>query len=72
VSLLPSEDDSFSSVLATAIKSLEDTNNLQNVSESEKIRFAAGDAENPHDMMVAATEANIALQYTVAVKDKHD
>ena len=69
-SLLPSDDDSFSSVLSAAMKSLEETNELQNTAESEEIRFVLGEAENTHDLLVAETKANIALQYTVAVRDK--
>ena len=69
-SLVPGEDDSFSSVLAAAMNSVNETNNLQNTAESEEIRFALGESENPHDMLVAETKANVALQYTVAVRDK--
>ena len=34
------------------------------------IQFAMGQSENTHDLLVAQSKANIALQYTVAVKDK--
>lgn len=62
--------DSFSSVLSAAMQSLEETNDLQNAAESEEIRFALGEADNTHDLLIAETKANIALQYTVAVRDK--
>ena len=58
--LVPGDDDSFSAVLSTAMKSVDETNDLQNTAESEEVRFALGEAENP----------NVALQYTVAVRDK--
>ena len=32
--------------------------------------FALGEADNPHDMQIAAAKAYEALQYTVAVRDK--
>jgi flagellar hook-basal body complex protein FliE len=64
------DDDTFESVLSAAIQSVNETNDLQNTAESEEIRFALGDAENTHDLLVAETKANIALQYTVAVRDK--
>ena len=59
--LVPGDDDSFSAVLSTA---------MQNTAESEEVRFALGEAENPHDLLIAETKANVALQYTVAVRDK--
>lgn len=64
------DDDSFSAVLSTAMKSVDETNDLQNTAESEEVRFALGEAENPHDLLIAETKANVALQYTVAVRDK--
>ena len=68
--LVPGDDDSFSAVLSTAMKSVDETNDLQNTAESEEVRFALGEAENPHDLLIAETKANVALQYTVAVRDK--
>jgi flagellar hook-basal body complex protein FliE len=69
-SLVEKEDDSFSSILSAAMQSVEETNSLQNTAESEEVRFALGEAENTHDLLIAETKANIALQYTVAVRDK--
>ena len=58
------DKNSFSSVLSAAMQSIDETNDLQN------IRFALGEADNTHDLLIAETKANIALQYTVAVRDK--
>lgn len=69
-SLVEGEDESFSSILSAAMQSVGETNELQNQAETEEIRFALGEAENTHDLLVAETKANIALQYTVAVRDK--
>lgn len=69
-SLVDSDEDSFRSVFSAAMQSVDETNDLQNKAESEEIRFALGEAENTHDLLVAETKANIALQYTVAVRDK--
>lgn len=69
--LLRSNGDSdFDSVLASAINVLNETNDLQNDAQSAKIQFALGEADNPHDMQIAAAKALEALQYTVAVRDK--
>lgn len=68
--LVESEDDSFGSILSAMMDSLEETNDLQNTAEAEEIRFAMGESENTHDLLIAESKANIALQYTVAVRDK--
>lgn len=63
-------EESFDSVLASAMNMLTETNQLQNDAQSAKIQFALGEAENPHDMQIAAAKAQEALQYTTAVRDK--
>lgn len=63
-------DDSFASVLGSAMNLLSETNALQNDAEAAQIQFALGEAENPHDMQIAAKKALTALQYTTAVRDK--
>lgn len=64
----PTED--FESVLASAMNMLSETNELQNDAQAAKIQFALGEAENPHDMQIAAAKALNALQYTTAVRDR--
>jgi flagellar hook-basal body complex protein FliE len=63
-------DDSFSSVLASMMSAVSETNDLQNEAESAEIQFALGETSNTHDLLVATTKAEVALQYTVAVRDK--
>ena len=62
--------NSFDSILSAMMQSVDETNDLQNKAESEEIRFALGEADNTHDLIIAETKANIALPYTVAVRDK--
>ena len=69
-SLVTAEEDSFSTVLDAAMNMVNETNDLQNLAAQEEIRFALGEAENTHDMVVAETKALTALQYTVAIRDK--
>lgn len=64
------ESNSFSDVLSAAMGSIEETNDLQNNAEQEEVRFALGESDNTHDLLVAETKASVALQYTVAVRDK--
>lgn len=68
--LIDTSDDSFQSVLDSAMNVLTETNDLQNDSDAAQIQFALGKADNPHDMQIAASKALTALQYTTAVKDK--
>lgn len=69
-SLSASKGDTFDSVLASMMNSLDETNGLQNAAESAEIQFALGESDNTHDLLVAESKAEIALQYTVAVRDK--
>ena len=63
-------EESFSSILDSAMNMINETNELRNIADSEQIRFALGEAENTHDLLIAETKALTALQYTVAVRDK--
>lgn len=67
--LTPAEDDSFSTVLSAAMGALNETNDLVNKEREEIVRFALGQAENTHDLLIAEAKAATAMQYTVAVKD---
>lgn len=60
----------FSSILDSILNSVNETNTLQNQAEAAAIQFALGESENTHDLLIAQTKANTALQYTVAVRDK--
>jgi flagellar hook-basal body complex protein FliE len=63
-------DDSFSTVLSSMMSALSETNDLQNAAESAEIQFALGESSNTHDLLIATSKAEVALQYTVAVRDK--
>lgn len=63
-------EECFDSVLASAMNMLKETNEFQNDAQEAKITFALGEAENPHDMQIAAAKALEALQYTTAIRDK--
>lgn len=63
-------EKTFGSILDSAMNMISETNELRNKADSEQIRFALGEAENTHDLLIAETKALTAMQYTVAVKDK--
>lgn len=60
----------FDSILNSAIDNINTTNSLLSDAENEEIKFAMGETENTHDLMIALQKASTALQYTVAVRDK--
>lgn len=67
---LVENDESFQSVLSSMMNGLEETNDLQNAAEMAEIQFALGESDNTHDLLIAEAKASVALQYTVAVRDK--
>ncbi len=62
--------DMFSVMLNSAIDNLGTTNALLSDAENEEIKFALGETESTHDLMISLQKASTALQYTVAVRDK--
>lgn len=64
------DTEDFETVFQSALGMVEEANDLHNDAESAMIQFAMGQSENTHDLLIAQSKANIALQYTVAVKDK--
>ena len=60
----------FDSVLGAAMNMVNETNELQNAANDEEVKFALGESDNTHDLMIAERKANIALQYTVAIRDR--
>ncbi len=64
------EDESFDSVLQSAMDMINEANYLQNKSEEAEMEFMLGYATNPHTLMAIQEKADIALNYTIAVRDK--
>lgn len=62
--------EDFETVFQSALGMVNEANGLHNDAESAMIQFAMGKAENTHDLLIAQYKANVALQYTAAVKDK--
>lgn len=64
------KEESFDSIFSNALNMVNETNDYQNSAESAEIQFALGESTSTHDLMIAQEKANIALSYTVAVRDK--
>ncbi len=60
----------FDAVLNTAIDNIKTTNSYLSDAENENIKFALGETESTHDLMIALQKASTALQYTVAIRDR--
>ena len=60
----------FQSMLNSVMGLLDDTNSQIQAAHKEEVAFMLGETDNTHDLMIAEQKANIALQYTVAVRDR--
>ena len=63
-------NNSFSNILNSAIDNINLTNSYLSDMENEEPKFALGETDNTHDLLIAMNKASTALQYTVAVRDK--
>lgn len=63
-------NQSFDSVFQSAMDMIQETNQLSNNADLEKIKFLTGESETTHDLSIALAKAETALQYTVAFRDK--
>ncbi len=60
----------FDSFLNTAIDNIRTTNSYLSDWEDEELKFALGETENTHDLLISLQKASTALQYTVAIRDR--
>ncbi|MGN0318970.1 MAG: flagellar hook-basal body complex protein FliE [Lachnospira sp.] len=63
-------DSSFDAIYKSVSGLLESTNSYIQRAQKAEIDFALGNMNNTHELGVYQQEANIALQYTVAIRDK--
>ncbi len=62
--------EEFSGILNAAMENLKTTNAYISEKENQELKFALGETDNTHDLLVAQMKASTALQYTVALRDK--
>ena len=60
----------FEQLLSSAMNMLDETNALQKDAQQEAINYEMGYSDDYHSLAVAQQKANVALSYTVAVRDK--
>ncbi len=64
------QDKGFESVLQSAMEMVNEASDLQNKAEEADMQFALGYATNTHDLNAIQEKADIALNYTIAVRDR--
>lgn len=62
--------NSFDSIYNSAIGLIKSTNSYVTQAQQAEIDFALGNLTSTHELGVIQQKANIALQYTVAIRDK--
>ncbi len=69
--LINAEEDgsAFGNILDAAVNLISEANAYSNAAEEEEIKYAMGESDSIHDLQIAQQKANVALQYTVAVRD---
>lgn len=67
---LTTDTDSFDSIYNAVSGLLGSTNSYIQQAQQAEIDFALGNMTNTHELGVYQQQANIALQYTVAIRDK--
>lgn len=60
---------SFDDALNSAMGLIRETNDFSNKAEEEEIKFATGESDSLHDLLIAQQKATVSLQYTAAVKN---
>ena len=59
--------DAFGDILSQAMNQV---NNLQNQATDTSNSFAAGQVEDIHQVMIATEKADLALQFTIQIRNK--
>lgn len=63
-------DGTFESIMQAAMDVINEANDLNTAAEYEELKLSLGYSENTHDLAIALEKAELAVQYTVAVKNK--
>lgn len=67
----PAVDNSaFGSLLTKAMDTIGTTNAYSSNAQNEEVKWALGETESTHELTNALQKSSVALQYTVAIRDK--
>ena len=67
---LKNDNGAFGSLLNAAMNNINTTNALQAASQQAEIKWALGELTSTHELSHALQKASVAMQYTIAVRDK--
>ena len=70
ISTTAGNSEEFAGILGAALENINTTNAYISEKENQELKFALGETDNTHDLLVAQMKASTALQYTVALRDK--
>lgn len=59
----------FEALFQSALDMIGETDYWANKVEEEEMKYAMGQSDSTHDLMIAQTKANMSLQYTLAVRN---
>ncbi|MCR5216865.1 MAG: flagellar hook-basal body complex protein FliE [Lachnospiraceae bacterium] len=62
--------DTFADIYNNALGLISSTNNYVTQAQQAEIDFALGNISSTHELAVIQQKANVALQYTVAIRDR--
>ena len=60
----------FESLFQAAKGLIEETNHYTNAAEEAEMAYALGLTDNTHDLQIAQQKANLAIQYTAAIRNQ--
>ncbi|HHX55240.1 MAG TPA: flagellar hook-basal body complex protein FliE [Clostridiales bacterium] len=64
-----SRNQTFENIFESAVSVLQETNQLSNAAKEAEISYALGITNSTHDLQIAQEKANIALQYTLSIRN---
>jgi flagellar hook-basal body complex protein FliE len=70
ISATEESKDSFEALYQSALELLNTANDTQNQVEVEEMNYLLGYSENTNALSIAQEKADIALEYTIAIRDK--
>lgn len=62
-------NQTFEDMFESAVSVLKEANQLSNAAEKAEISYALGLTNSTHDLQIAQEKANIALQYTLSIRN---
>ncbi len=68
--LAPEKSQARPSFSETLKDSLSEVQNLQDIKEDKTMRFASGETQNIHELMISLQKASTAINLTAAVRNK--